>query len=50
MSNREKKKINRVKFFISNIDLPNKIFHSFNNLIHIEKEKLEKDDNLVHTF
>ena len=33
-----KQKINRVKFFISNIDLPNQMFIPFNNLIHIDEK------------
>ena len=34
----EKQKINRVKIFISNIDLPNQMFIPFNNLIHIDEK------------
>ena len=33
-----KKKIYRVNFFISNIYLPNQMFITFNNLIHIDEK------------
>ena len=33
-----KQKINRVKFCISHLDLPNQMFIPFNNLIHIDEK------------